>query len=162
VEKPENRAAVKEMIRAINESSRTAGQLLDHAMVTFRTDQLELETVDLVDHLGPVADLRDIALTLTSEASRSVKGDPILIENALRNVLDNAIKYSPREVLVRVTITEADSAAVISVRDQAGGFPNATLDQMTERFARGENAEGTVGSGLGLTIAREVMEAHGG
>ncbi|MEM9551591.1 MAG: sensor histidine kinase [Pseudomonadota bacterium] len=168
VEKPENRAALKEMIRAIDESSRAAGQLLDHAMVTFRADQLERTDVDiaalasdLVDRLGPVADLRDISIEMDAKNGPVVSGDAILIENALRNVLDNAIKYSPTDCEIQVSVEAQDREARITVRDHAGGFPPGIMS-MTDRFSRGTNAEGTVGSGLGLTIAHEVMEAHGG
>ena len=69
IDKPRNRKNLKEIIRAIDESSRAAGQLLDHAMVTFRADNLALEKVnicqlinDTVDRLSPLADLRDISL----------------------------------------------------------------------------------------------------
>ena len=69
IDKPRNRKNLKEIIRAIDESSRAAGQLLDHAMVTFRADNLALEKVnvcqlinDTVDRLRPLADLRDISL----------------------------------------------------------------------------------------------------
>ena len=70
VEKDENRASLKEMIRAIDDSSRAAGQLLDHAMVTFRTDHLEQSQINLAalvgetaDRLKAVAELKDIELT---------------------------------------------------------------------------------------------------
>ncbi|GGH33015.1 two-component system, OmpR family, sensor histidine kinase TctE [Cribrihabitans marinus] len=169
VERPENRAALKEMIRAIDESSRAAGQLLDHAMVTFRTDHLEREAVDLcglardlADRLGPVAELRDIRIALSCDGQPVVQGDAVLIENALRNVLDNAIKYSPRDCAIDIEVGQGRDGAAIRVRDQAGGFPEDELDRMPMRFARGSNAAETVGSGLGLTIAREVLEAHGG
>jgi len=71
VEKEENRRAVREMIRAIDEGSRTAGQLLDHAMVTFRTDNLYSETIQLhdlisetVERLQPVSDLKEIPINI--------------------------------------------------------------------------------------------------
>ena len=127
VERPENRQSLKEMIRAIDESSRAAGQLLDHAMITFRTDQMEREKIDLralitetVERLRPVADLKDILLTIEAEDC-TVSGDTILIQNALRNVLDNAIKYAPRDTDITVSLACASETA-ISVRDQGRGF----------------------------------------
>lgn len=169
VEKEENRKSVREMIRAIDESSRAAGQLLDHAMVTFRTDHLEEVDIDLgalvleqVDRLQPTADLRDITLQAQVDGPLPIRGDPILVQNALRNVLDNAIKYSPADSTVIVHAVQDGSQGRIEVRDRGIGFPDAGPVDLTRRFARGANVEGVVGSGLGLTIVDEVMQAHGG
>jgi len=169
VDKDENRASLREMIRAIDESSRAAGQLLDHAMVTFRIDSLERKDIDLtelandlVDRLQPIAELKDINLHFTGHACPTVTGDAILVQNAVRNILDNAIKYSRNDGTIQVSTCQTNSAIMIQVQDEAGGFADMDTDALTHRFTRGENAEGTVGSGLGLTIAREVVEAHGG
>ncbi len=169
VDKEENRAALREMIRAIDESSRAAGQLLDHAMVTFRSDNLEHSALDvghlaaeMVDRLQPLAELRDIELHLTADDGAMISGDTILIQNALRNLLDNAIKFSPAEDTVSVTVTAQNGEVHLTVRDNGKGFPPEGRDRLTRRFARGSNAEGIVGSGLGLTIAHEVALAHGG
>lgn len=169
VDREENRASLREMIRAIDESSRAAGQLLDHAMVSFRTDSLEQEDVclsaltrDLVDRLQPVAEMKDISLHFTEAARICVCGDAILIQNAVRNILDNAIKYSPPDSQIRVHVGHNDQQATILIEDEAGGFGTQDTDALTQRFVRGDNARGTIGSGLGLTIAREVVEAHAG
>ena len=169
VDKPENRASLREMIRAIDESSRAAGQLLDHAMVTFRIDSLERKAIDLtelandlVDRLQPIAELKDIDLSFTGYACPPITGDAILVQNAVRNILDNAIKYSPNDTTIQVSTRQTLSTVLIHVEDEAGGFADMDTDALTHRFTRGENAVGTVGSGLGLTIAREVVEAHGG
>ncbi|MEP1330449.1 sensor histidine kinase [Pseudophaeobacter sp.] len=169
VDKPENRTSLREMIRAIDESSRAAGQLLDHAMVTFRTDSLERKPVELsalvaelVDRLRPVAELKDIDLCCHTRNVPALPGDAILIQNAVRNILDNAIKYSAAESRVDVTVHQTALDAVVTVTDAAGGFPDPDTTALTERFVRGSNSVGTIGSGLGLTIAREVAEAHGG
>jgi len=169
IERPENRNALREMIRAIDESSRAAGQLLDHAMVSFRADSLERTPFDLTDlvaelvnRLRPVADLKDIELFLEISGPHVMSGDPILVQNAVRNLLDNAIKYAPEESRVIVSLAGDATTHVLCIRDAAGGFHEDEIDGLTERFVRGRNAEGTVGSGLGLTIAREVAEAHGG
>ncbi|WP_299203071.1 sensor histidine kinase [uncultured Tateyamaria sp.] len=167
VDKDENRAALRSMIRAIDESSRAAGQLLDHAMVTFRGDQLERRQIDLVgicrelvDRLTPVAEMKDLELVLIAEGPVEVQGDPILIQNAVRNLIDNALKYSPPEGVVRIEV-QRDPVAVV-VCDEGGGFPAEQMAELSQRFQRGANAGDTVGSGLGLTIAQDVAEAHGG
>ena len=169
IDKPRNRKNLKEIIRAIDESSRAAGQLLDHAMVTFRADNLALEKVnicqlinDTVDRLSPLADLRDISLEVELLHQASVLGDPILLQNALYNIIDNAIKYSPMESKVVTTISSINEKIQISVNDTGPGFNSDEPSKLIERFQRGENVEGIIGSGLGLTIAHEVVEAHKG
>ena len=169
IDKPRNRKNLKEIIRAIDESSRAAGQLLDHAMVTFRADNLALEKVnicqlinDTVDRLSPLADLRDISLEVELLHQASVLGDPILLQNALYNIIDNAIKYSPIDSKVVTTISSINGKIQISVNDTGPGFNSDEPSKLIERFQRGENVEGIIGSGLGLTIVHEVVEAHKG
>lgn len=169
VDKDVNRAALKEMIRAIDDSSRAAGQLLDHAMVTFRTDHLERSRIDLaalvrecVDRLQAVAALKDMALTYAEIDTAQISGDAILIQNAVRNLLDNAIKYSPMESHISIELTVEAPWLTLSIYDQGLGFPKTGAERLTERFERGDNVGGIVGSGLGLTIVDEVIHAHGG
>jgi len=168
VEKEENRQAVRAMIRAIDESSRASRQLLDHAMITFRTNQLERQQIDLVEIVGeivrrfaPVADMKHIGMTLCYDTTVMITADPILIENAITNIIDNALKYSPSESEVTISVRAAPRVCV-EIIDQGSGFPDDEIDSLTTRFARGRNAQGTIGSGLGLTIATEVAAAHGG
>tara|TARA_B100001094_G_C18150629_1_gene783491 strand:- start:1092 stop:1976 length:885 start_codon:yes stop_codon:yes gene_type:complete len=169
VEKDENRASLKEMIRAIDDSSRAAGQLLDHAMVTFRTDHLEQSQINLAalvgetaDRLKAVAELKDIELTYNETGPAQILGDAILIQNAVRNLLDNAIKYSPMDSRVTVELVYQTTSVTLSFHDQGLGFPQSGAAGLTKRFARGANVTGIVGSGLGLTIVDEVVRAHGG
>lgn len=171
VEREENRVALREMLHAIDECSRAAGQLLDHAAVTFRSDQLRREAIDLaqatvllVERLRPLSDLRDIALVATTggEAEITVAGDRVLIETAMRNLLDNALKYAPSESVVRVRVAREGDMGRVTITDEGPGFPEQEGSDLRDRFVRGANARGMVGSGLGLTIAVEVVEAHGG
>lgn len=169
MERPANKKALREMIRAVDESSRSAGQLLDHAMVTFRSDQLETEILDaadllrdVVDRLSPTAELKDIQVHLVlPDVPVQVRGDMILLQNAVRNVLDNAIKYSPADTDIEVRLSGGDMCRM-SFTDQGRGFAEADLDRLTRRFSRGTNVGDVVGSGLGLTIADDVAAAHQG
>ena len=169
VDKEENRTALKEMIKAIDESSRAASQMLDHAMVTLRTDDLErkefdlqLLVGDLVERMSPTAELRDISISVDLAKDLLITGDPVLIQSALRNILDNSLKFSPVEGHVSITALAEEGFAAIEYCDEGSGFPVHGLGDLTERFKRGKNADGMVGSGLGLTIASDVMTAHGG
>ena len=168
VEREDNRQALRAMVRAIDESSRAAGQLLDHAMITFRADHLETHEVDLVElvedlvtRLTPVAEMKDIALTVVSEGQVRVEADAILLQNALRNLVENALKYVPEESEITLEVF-ATPRPRIEVRDKGPGFPPDQMQDLAARFSRGENAKDTIGSGLGLTIAKDVAMAHGG
>jgi Osmosensitive K+ channel histidine kinase len=105
--------------------------------------------------------MKDIRLVLRTEPAR-VAGDPVLLDNALRNVLDNAIKYSPEDTTVTLEVRTDQGEARIAVSDEGPGLGEDPPDHLTERFRRGSNTEGIVGSGLGLTIAADVLSAHGG
>lgn len=168
VDKAENREAMRSMVKAIDESSRAAGQLLDHAMITFRADHLERQDIDLVELVGdlvqrmtPIAEMRDLNLFLQGDSQVPFSGDPILIQNAVRNLIDNAMKYGPSESSVEITVFN-EPTPQIKVCDHGPGFPEQEIDNLTARFQRGANAANTIGSGLGLTIARDVASAHGG
>jgi two-component system sensor histidine kinase TctE len=169
VDRDENRVALREMIRAIDESSRAAGQLLDHAMVTFRTDYLEVQNfdlrvlvVDLVENMRPIADLKDIVLDLEQGDPIRMMGDGILIQNAVRNLIDNSIKYSSSESLIRLRFDHENEKIGLIIQDEGIGFPTENTVDLTKRFVRGSNVGGRIGSGLGLTIADDVARAHGG
>ena len=167
VDREENRQALRAMVRALDESSRAATQLLDHAMITFRADHLERQPLDLaalagdlVQRLSPIAEMKDLELRLEGEAPVACAGDPILLQNALRNLIDNAVKFSPAESVISIRVT-ADPPAV-AVCDRGPGFPEDEIGDLAQRFRRGRNAGGIIGSGLGLTIASDVARAHGG
>ena len=163
-----SKAELLEVLNAIDDSSRTAGQLLDHAMVSFRLDNLsedELEVQflieDVINRISPLYDLKGIQIKNNSIQNCKVMGDPILLQNALHNVLDNALKYCSENDTVTVKVKDVSQNCIIEIMDSGEGFPqNSVL--LTNRFTRGENTKGIVGSGLGLTIAKDVVEAHGG
>ena len=169
VEKEENRQAVREMIRAVDESSRTAGQLLDHAMVSVRTDNLARESiqldeliVDVANRLHPISELRDLEIVAKKLESTKIQGDPILVQNAIQNVLDNAVKYTDADTEITVQLDHSEGFAHIHVRDEGSGFDATEIDRLLQRFERGRNADRIVGSGLGLTIVDDIMRAHRG
>ena len=168
VEKEENREAMRSMVKAIDESSRAAGQLLDHAMITFRADHLERENIDLVElvrdlvlRMTPIAEMKDLSISLLGDPRAIYSGDPVLIQNAVRNLIDNAMKYGPAESSIEITVFKSPEPR-ITICDHGPGFPSNEIETLTRRFQRGANAKDTIGSGLGLTIARDVAMAHRG
>lgn len=165
----DTRETLRAVIRAVEESSRSAGQLLDHATVVYRSDRMADEALDLArlveaqaEAFRPTADLKDLTIRVAgTEGPVAVRGDRPLIEAALRNLLDNAIKYSPEETTVELTLT-AGTEARIEVADRGRGLSGQAQARLSKRFARGKNAGDVIGSGLGLTIVEEVAAAHGG
>ncbi len=157
------------VIRSVEESIRSAGQLLDHATVIYRSDRLADVALDLAQvaeavtrALRPTAELKEMDLQLIAPAPVPVRGDRMLLESALRNMLDNAIKYSAEESVVEIAALVEDGRAVLRVADRGRGLSGQVKAQLTGRFRRGENVADVVGSGLGLTIVEEVALAHGG
>jgi two-component system sensor histidine kinase SenX3 len=111
------------------------------------------------------ANARGIDLVATGEAGLDVLGDEDLLVTALRNLLENAVAYSPEKTRVVVSSArDGVSAAQISVADQGIGIPERDLERIFERFYRVDPARSraTGGTGLGLAIVKHVMAAHGG
>jgi signal transduction histidine kinase len=86
-------------------------------------------------------------------------GDPERVHQVLANLLDNAVRHSPRDGRVWLSAHRDDLRTVIAVADEGPGIAPAAAEKVFERFARDENAGGT---GLGLAIARWIVDAHGG
>ncbi len=164
------RATLRNVIRAVDDSARSAGQLLDHATVVYRTDQraderLELGPLlfDLVDSFYPTADMRDITLRMDGPAEKIVlQFDRLLIESALRNLIDNAVKYSHSDSVVDIKLRSQNGFAHVDVMDRGRGIGAGSTAQLSSRFQRGDNVGDVIGSGLGLTIVRDVARAIGG
>ena len=169
-EDEEVRKTLRAMIRSVDDSARSAGQLLDHAAVIYRTDQRSEETIDLwplveglVDSFRPLAEMRDVELhTIAQPKGMTLVADRVLLESAIRNLVDNAIKYSFADGLVEVGLHREGQMAHIWVHDRGRGLSGVRASDLMVRFQRGSNVEDVIGSGLGLTIVREVAAAAGG
>ena len=97
------------------------------------------------------------------ETPLTVRGDPNRLAQVVGNLLSNAIKYSPEGGTVHVLAEREDGVVRVSVRDEGLGIPDEQQERIFVKFFRGDaTASGIPGSGLGLTIARSVVEAHGG
>jgi two-component system sensor histidine kinase MprB len=117
-----------------------------------RLDEVAREDVARFQRRAP-------AMRVTSDLRPSVvSGDAVRISRAVRNMLDNAAKWSPPNSEVEVRV---DGSAV-AVRDHGPGFDEGDLPHVFDRFYRATSARGMPGSGLGLAIVRQVAEAHGG
>ncbi len=117
---------------------------------------------DLAELYGTVAEERAMRLDASIAPGLSVFGDRALIQQAVANLLDNALKFSPPAGLIRLQARPEDTGIEIAVTDQGPGIPEAERGHATERFFRGEAARHTPGSGLGLALVQAVAQLHGG
>jgi two-component system, OmpR family, sensor kinase len=89
-------------------------------------------------------------------------GDPKLLFQVFSNLLSNAIKYSPDGGVIAVDAALASDEVVVSIADHGIGIPAGDLDRLFERYHRGSNVSGIVGTGVGLYLVKMVVDMHGG
>ena len=162
------RAVFQRLERQVEKLRRMISDLLDAARV--ETGQLSLElhrceltdlVADVVDHYRQAAPGHPIAVSLPPDPV-PVRCDPLRIEQVLSNLVGNAIKYSPDGTPVEVAVTHDDGRATVTVTDQGVGVAPEDRPHLFEPFRRGSRARGVAGLGLGLAVARRIVEAHGG
>jgi signal transduction histidine kinase len=152
----------------IDRASRLANQLLTFArfeaasaaVESAQTLSLDALTLDVAREFGELARQRALQVRVQVEPVQ-VRGDADQISALLRNLIDNAVRYTPEGGSVQVECRAADASATLSVADDGPGIPQAEHALVFERFYRGQEARAS-GSGLGLSIVREVVERHHG
>ncbi|HEY9055785.1 MAG TPA: sensor histidine kinase [Aurantimonas sp.] len=176
-EAPTARIAGERLTRAEEQADRTirlTNQLLSHAMVLHRADALEHQSVDLIDVIRNLIEevlrgnrAHSAEFGVDSEALQNrpavIDGDPIALREALRNLVDNALRHGPENNSIQFTLAPARigtrPALRIAVIDSGPGIPANERARVTERFySRGHKG----GSGLGLAIVAAVATSHGG
>jgi signal transduction histidine kinase len=117
---------------------------------------------DLVELYDAAAEESGLSLQAHISASLPSFGDRDMLQQAVANLLDNAIKFSPRGGVIAVSADAEAGVVRIEVADQGAGIPETDRVRATERFFRGEQARSTPGSGLGLALVQAVAQLHGG
>jgi signal transduction histidine kinase len=111
----------------------------------------------------PVAELKGVKLSFQCSGAKTVAGDPLLLAQAVGNLIDNALKYAPRNGSITVAAAQrAGDAVEISVSDNGPGIPESERARVSQRFYRGDASRGTPGVGLGLSLVEGVAKLHGG
>jgi len=120
-------------------------------------------TRELLLRMEPRIRLKALRVHDDLRQGMKVQGDPFLIGQALQNLLDNAVEFSPQQGELWLQLRQDGDQVEWSVRDQGPGIPAYAMDRIFERFYSLPRAEGQdKGSGLGLCLVREVSELHGG
>jgi len=125
--------------------------------------QVEEECQEAISQIQPLADTRGITLeTEFPPDPLVVQADPLLLQRALSNLLENAIKYAPPESLVSLEVRDLPEEVQFSVKDRGPGIAPADQAHLFEILYRGQNAGVASGLGLGLAIVKRIIDAHGG
>ena len=119
---------------------------------------------EAVERSRLAAESRNISLKVGGHVQIPVFGDPDMLVTAVRNLIDNAVRYSPEDTRVGVGLRERGGMVQVTVTDQGPGISDAEQDRIFERFYRVDSARSrqTGGTGLGLSIVKHVMAQHGG
>lgn len=115
-----------------------------------------------VEFYEPAAELKFINITAHSDGPAWILGDPILLAQALGNLLDNALKFTPEHGIICVsTERRADGGLHVLVIDNGPGIRDEEKSKVLERFYRGDSSRGTPGVGLGLSLVEAIAKLHG-
>jgi len=129
-----------------------------------RRERLDLGTVltDAVDLYREVAEEKNITLHLDLPAAVLVDGDTLRLGQAVANLLDNALKYTPAGGRVHLAARMEPGFGVIEVSDTGPGVPPAEREKIWRRLYRGDASRSQRGLGLGLSLVKAIVEAHHG
>lgn len=163
------RAAVEQGIADLDDIARIFQAVLRIAEVEAGARRAAFAPIDLVPMLADIAELygaaaeaREQQLEVALPESLPLVGDRDLLGQAVANLLDNALKFTPEGGVVRLAAREEPGGVQIEVADDGPGMPEGDRERAGERFFRADSARTTPGSGLGLSLVRAVAALHGG
>lgn len=164
------RGSLNRVSAQVDRLTRMVDDLLDRTRIEAGNVEMQMDVCDLRPLVEEVADLHRAVSdqhhleTSVPEQPVLVRGDPTRLIQVLTNLVSNAIKYSPEGGAVRVGLAEAGGEAVISVADEGLGVPPEDRERIFEPFHRTKRGEARriPGVGLGLSVSRRLVLAHGG
>ena len=169
---PDTRETLEALHNETLELARLVEDLRTLSLVEAGQLQFDLQPVDLaqlgtrvIESFKGLASSRGVGIEADFPAkSLTVKADPMRTVQVIRNLIDNALKYSPSGVSVLIKLTRGNGMATFSVTDQGAGIPAENLPFVFDRFYRVDRSRSrsTGGSGLGLAIAKQLVESQGG
>jgi len=164
----ERRRALDQVIAACDRAAHLVDQLLTAARVDPVTASARFVECDLaaiaravVGELAPGALEKGVELECEAQAAVPLRADPGMLAILLRNLVDNAVRYSPAGTTVRVQVRCEGTSAVVAVNDEGPGVPADEREHVWQRFYRIPGTAGA-GSGLGLSIVARIAELHAG
>jgi signal transduction histidine kinase len=162
----EVQAAVGDLDRAIgvfNALLRLADIDSGARLSGFREVRLDTVAAEVAELYGPVAEAKGTELAFTPPAQPiALRGDPDLVAQAIGNLVDNAVKFSPPGGSVALEVTNGDGGAAVRVSDGGPGIADTEKAEVVRRFYRGDAGRGKAGVGLGLSVVAAIARLHGG
>lgn len=158
-------------LKNLNEGVDRAAHLIEQLLADARTDpndtSIALNPANLaelvrraISEMYPLAQDRHINIELEAPEQCMISGHEESLRVLVRNLLDNAIRYTPEQGRVSVTVASGDSGAELSIEDSGPGIAAEDRDRVFNRFYR-KDLNGQTGSGLGLAIVKNIIEQHG-
>jgi len=164
----ELRAAADRAIDGLDKSLSIVTALLRIAAIEHGRRTVEFGTVNLaeiaaeaVELYSPMAETRNIRLSVNFANNASITGDRDLLFEAAANLIDNAIKFTPDSGAVEVSVTRTGAYTVLRVGDTGPGIGEADREAVTRRFYRADKSRRTPGVGLGLSLVSAIAKLHG-
>jgi len=121
---------------------------------------LSAVAADVAELYEPLAEEKDIALSVVPSGVITVEGNRSLISQALANLIDNAIKYTPADGRIAVAVSETPEGVDLAVADSGPGIPPQDRARVLDRFVRLETSRNSPGTGLGLSLVAAVARLH--
>lgn len=133
-------------------------------VASLKKSQVSLKPMlsDICELFRYVAEEKNVALEVNLPNDCSVQGDISKLQRCVSNLVDNALKYTPPKGTVKVTLSNGGADAIISIADSGCGIREDDLSKIFQRFYRCDESRSTRGNGLGLSLARALVRAHGG
>ncbi|MGH2721398.1 MAG: sensor histidine kinase [Actinomycetota bacterium] len=162
------RALLETILVETDRLDRLLGNVVDLARLSGGRPEPRVESVDLAELVGavlqrlrPRLDGHEVDVSIRDDLPE-VAADPVQADQVLTNVVENALRFSPAGVPIRIRATRWQSSVEVRVSDRGPGIPEAEREQVFESFYRKDRGEARGGSGLGLAIARAIVTAHRG
>jgi signal transduction histidine kinase len=162
---------ISNVVRETGRMNRLVATLLTLARADAGQPELTLEAVPIdglvravAGQFGPLAERKGVALAVAAESGGTLNADRERLHQLLVILLDNAVKYTPAGGRVTLACRRQSGHVFLTVADTGCGIPPADVPRIFDRFFRGDRARsrGEGGAGLGLAIARWIVESHGG
>lgn len=162
---------IESSLEEINRMDSIVKNLLDLTRFDMEVRTVKLEEINLrtlieerYEQLKKVADMKEVGLKITHREDAIVMGDRVKLSQLISNLIENGLKYTPKEGRVEVFLAVFDKNAVIKIMDTGIGISEDHLEHLFDRFYRVDKARTRQvgGLGLGLSICKEIVEAHEG